>query len=79
VTVKINTELQNNTTFSDFCIQEVIPPNNPVLLNLSAVFNVICCHCEGYIALLTDDWMGMELCWNDIDRGNPNSLEKNLS
>jgi len=20
--------------------------------------------------------MGMELCWNDIDRGNPNNLEK---
>lgn len=23
--------------------------------------------------------MGMELCWNDIERGNPNNLEKNLS
>jgi len=36
VTVNLNTE------FSDFCIQEVVPLNNPVLLNLSAVFNVIC-------------------------------------
>jgi len=40
--VNFNTELQNNTTFLDFHIQEVIPFNKPVLLNLSAVFYVTC-------------------------------------